>query len=96
MKKTWEQKFDDACARTYYQVYIDKALTDPKILIEGYKAILNMVTTEKACSFSYNCGGWHIYYVRKKKKFSPKEDFLLEVIKSVSGGYSSYDTEDEA
>lgn len=96
MKKTWEQKFDDACARTYYQLYIAQGLEDHTVLAEGYRAILKMVTTEKACSFSYNCGGWHIYYTRKKKKFSPKEEFLLEVIKSVKGGYSSYDTEDEA
>lgn len=94
MKKTWEEKFDAACQHSYNDLVIDGQYTYPEALINGYRAIIEMVRTEKACSFSYNCGGWHIYYTRKKKKFSPKEDFLLEVIKSVKHGYSSYDTED--
>lgn len=94
MKKTWEEKFDAACSHAYSELIVEQGLPYQDALLDGFQAILYMARTEKSCSFSFCRANWHIFYTRKKKKFSPKEDFILEVIKSERSGYTGYDTED--
>lgn len=54
--------------------------SDEEFIIDSlYESVLNMARNKRGSYFFATCGGWTVYYFRKKKKFNKKEKFSLNI-----------------